>query len=77
MNWFWSRRTRGLSCATQTAGMPCFVQFNGVSGNGEVSRVKGSCFRSVREYGKCGESMSWLVVAAMRVVVQNARFLLT
>ena len=54
-----------MSCATQSAGMPCFVQQNGDFLYEEGSRVKGSCFRSVREYGKCGESLSWLVVTGM------------
>ena len=65
MNQLWPKRTSKLSCATQSAGMPCFVQQNGVLMFREVLKVVGSCFRSVEEYGMCGESLLKLVLAAM------------
>ena len=57
MNKLLPKRTSKLSCATQSAGMPCFVQQNGVLMFGEVLKVVRSCLRSVREYGMCGESL--------------------
>ena len=56
-----------------SAGMPCFVQQNGVLMFGEVLKVVGSCFRSGLMFGKCSRSLLWLVVAAMRDDVQNAK----
>ena len=53
----------GLSCATQTAGMPCFVQYNGVFVNGEVLKVVRSCLSSVMMFGMCSTSLSKLVLA--------------
>ena len=65
MKWFWPRRTNGLSCATQSAGMPCFVQYNGVFVNGEVLKVVRSCLSSVMMFGMCSTSLSKLVLAEM------------
>ena len=56
-----------MSCATQTAGMPCFVQFNGVSVNGEVLKVVRSCLSSGLMFGMCSTSLLWLVLTGMRV----------
>ena len=74
MNQLWPKRTSKLSCATQSAGMPCFVQQSGVSVFGEVLKVVGSCFRSGLMFGMCSISLLRLVIAAMRVVVQYASF---
>ena len=52
MNKLWPKRTSKLSCATQSAGMPCFLQKNGVLMNEGVLRMKESCFRSVRVYAR-------------------------
>ena len=52
MNKLWPKRTSKLSCATQSAGMPCFVQQNGVLMFGEVLKMVRSCLRSVMMYGK-------------------------
>ena len=37
----------GLSYGTQTAGMPCFEQFNGDSVNGKAMELVDSCSSSV------------------------------
>ena len=65
LNKLWPKRTSKLSCATQSAGMPCFVQQNGVLMLEEVLEVVGSCFRSVEEYGMCSQCLLKLVLAAM------------
>ena len=65
MNWFWPRHTSGLSCATQTAGMPYFVQYNGAFVNGEVLKVVRLCLSSVMMFGMCLTSLSRLVLAEM------------
>ena len=65
-----------MSCATKSAGMPCFVQFNGVSVNGEVLKVVRSCLSSVMMYGKCLQTLPWLVSAGMRDGVVFAKLLL-
>ena len=76
MNWFWPRRTNGLSYGPQSAGMPCFVQYNGVLRFREVWKVVGSCFRPVEEDGMCSQCLLRLVLTKMCVVVQYAKFLL-
>ena len=75
MNKLWPKRTSKLSCATQSAGMPCFVQQNGVLMFGEVLKVVRSCLRSVMMYGKCLQTLLWLVVTGMRDVFSFAKFL--
>ena len=65
MNWFWPRRTSGLSCATQTAGMTYFVQYNGVFVNGEVLKVFWSCLSSVMLFGICLTSLLKLLLEEM------------
>ena len=65
LNKLWPKRTSKLSCATQSAGMPCFVQQNGVLMNDEVWNVVGSCFRSVGSSEKCLQSLLWLLLAGM------------
>ena len=42
----------------------------------EVLEVVGSCFRSGLMFGICSISFLRLVIAGMRVVFQNAKFLL-
>ena len=76
MNKLWPKRTSKLSCATQSAGMPCFVQQNGVLMNDEVWNMVGSCFRSVGSSEKCLQSLFRQLLAGMCVMVQNASFLL-
>ena len=76
MNKLWPKRTSKLSCATQSAGMPCFVQQNGVLMFGEVLKVVRSCLRSVMMYGKCLQTLLLLVVTGMRDVISFAKFLL-
>ena len=44
--------------------------------NEGVLRMAWSCFRLLEEYGMCSTSLRRLVLAAMRVVVQYAKFLL-
>ena len=70
MNKLWPKRTSKLSCATQSAGMPCFVQQSGVSVFGEVLKVVGSCFRSGLMFGMCSPGLLLLLLAGIRVGVQ-------
>ena len=65
MNKLWPKRTSKLSCATQSAGMPCFVQQNGVLMIGEVLKVVRSCLRSVGSSEKCLQSLLWPLLAGM------------
>ena len=67
----------GLSYGTQTAGMPCFVQFNGGSVNKRVLERVGSCSSSVRIFRKCTKFLLKLVCAEMKVVLCYASFLLS
>ena len=75
MNKLWPKRTSKLSCATQSAGMPCFVQQNGVLMFEEVLKMVSSFLRSVMMYGKCLQTLLWLVVTGMRDVISFAKFL--
>ena len=59
----------GLSYGTQTAGMPCFEQFNGDSVNERVLGRVGSCSSSVRVFRKCTKFLLKLLCAEMKVVV--------
>ena len=52
------------------------MQEDGVSVFEEVLKVVRSCFWSVMMYGKCLQTLLWLVVTGMRDVVQYASFLL-
>ena len=61
----WMKMHDGNELAKSKCRMPCFVQQDGDFLYEEGSRVLWSCFRSVREYGICGESLLELVVAAM------------
>ena len=65
----------GLSYGTQTAGMPCFGQFNGDSEFWKAMEVVDSCSSSVRMFRKCTKFLLKLVCAEMKVGVQNAMFL--
>ena len=65
----------GLSYGTQTAGMPCFGQFNGDSVNERVLGMVGSCFSLGLMIRKCLTSLLKLVLAEMRVVLCYASFL--
>ena len=58
----------GLSYGTQTAGMPCFGQFNGDSVNGKVLEMVGSCASSEWMFRKCTKYFLKLVLAEMKVV---------
>ena len=76
MNQLWPKRTSKLSCATQSAGMPCFVQQNGVLMNDEVWNMVGSCFRSVGSSEKCLQSLLWLLLAGSECGTSFVKFLL-
>ena len=52
------------------------MQEDGVFVFEEVLGMVWSCFRLVREYGMCGQSLLELVLAGMCGRVQNASFLL-
>ena len=77
MNQLWPKRTSKLSYATQSAGMHCFVQQNGVLMFREVLKVVGSCFRPGLMFGMCSTSLLRLVLTGMRVGPQYAKFLLS
>ena len=76
MNKLWPKRTSKLSCATQSAGMPCFVQQNGVLMFGEVLKVVRSCLRSVMMYGKCLQGLCFVVLTGDGIFSCFAKFLL-
>ena len=65
----------GLSYGTQTAGMPCFGQFNGDSVNERVLGMVGSSSSSVRMFRKCTKSLLKLVLTEMKVLLCYASFL--
>ena len=65
----------GLSYGTQTAGMPCFGQFNGDSVNERVLGMVGSCSSSEWMFRICLTSLLKGFLAEMKVVVPNAMFL--
>ena len=67
----------GLSYGTQTAGMPCFGQFNGDSVNGKVLEMVGSCSISEWMFRMCTKSFLKLVLTEMKVVLCYASFLHT
>ena len=73
-NLFGQKRTSEWCWPSQTAGMPCFLQKNGVSVNEEVWGVVDSCFRSVRVYARWEQSLLWLVFTGMRVGMCFAKF---
>ena len=65
----------GLSYGTQTAGMPCFGQFNGDSVNERVLGMVGSCSSSEWMFRICLTSLLKVVLAEMRVGMCYGKFL--
>ena len=57
LNKLWPKRTSGSVCGSQVAEGTLFLQQEGVSVNEEVLKVVWSCFRSVREYEMCLQSL--------------------
>ena len=57
----------GLSYGTQTAGMPCFEQFESDSGNESVWDLVGSCSSSEWMFRKCTKFLLKLLCAEMKV----------
>ena len=67
----------GLSYGTQTAGMPCFGQFNGDSVNERVLGMVGSCSSSEWRFRICLTRLLQGFFAEMKVVRCYAMFLHT
>ena len=65
----------GLSYGTQTAGMPCFGQFNGDSVFQKAMEMVGSCFCLGLMIRKCLMTLLKLWCTGMRVVLCYARLL--
>ena len=65
----------GLSYGTQTAGMPCFEQFNGDSVNGKVLGMVHSCSSSEWIFRICLTSLLKAWFTGMIVGICYGKFL--
>ena len=72
----WTKTREGMMLAKLKCRMPCFLQKNGVSGNEGVLGMVWSCFRLVREYEMCGQSLFRLLLAGSECGTCFAMFLL-